>query len=109
MKITKNQLQTIIREEYVKVMFESHGRKISTSQAKDIAENLDEGFFGDVFKSIKSASKAGADSFARSRKDASKKDIEAQEQKNEEALTKTQDQLKKETPARSKSSGDFRL
>lgn len=80
MKITKNQLQKIIREEYVKVVFESQGRKLTSSQAKIIAENLSEGFFDDIMKSFKSSGKESAD----------------QQQKNEAAAVKTEEQLKKE-------------
>jgi len=60
MKITKSHLQALIREEYVKILFESKGRKISDSKAKMIAESLDEGFFGDLLKSL-SAGKATFD------------------------------------------------
>lgn len=80
MKITKNQLQKIIREEYVKVVFESQGRKLTSSQAKIIAENLSEGFFDDIMKTFKSSGKESAD----------------QQQKNEAAVVKTEEQLKKE-------------
>lgn len=80
MKITKNQLQRIIREEYVKVVFESQGRNLTASQAKIIAENLNEGFFDDIMKSFKSLGKESSD----------------QQGKNEAAVVKTEEQLKKE-------------
>lgn len=80
MKITKKQLQTIIREEYVKVIFEKQGKKITASQAKIIAENINEGFLDDILGAFKSSGKDAVD----------------QQEKNESAIIKTEEQLKKE-------------
>jgi ribosomal protein L12E/L44/L45/RPP1/RPP2 len=85
MRVTKAQLQQLIREEYVKTMLESKGYKPSDKQVRTLVENLDEGFFdavGKAFKSGKEAYKAARG--------------EDQEQKNSQAEAKTQDQIKKE-------------
>lgn len=73
MNITKNQLQTIIREEYVKILFESRGHQISESEVKVLVESLGEGIFSNLF------SKA--------------KDPKEQERKNFAAITKTEDDI----------------
>lgn len=85
MKITKTQLQTIIREEYVKVLFESQGKKISQSQAKILAENLEEGIWDSIGKGIEAYKSSRAE----------EKSAE-QESKNDAALTKTELEIKKE-------------
>jgi hypothetical protein len=65
MKLTKAYLQQIIREEYVKVLFESNGQTISDEKARLIAENLEEGLFGDLVKTFK----AGKEAFGSARKE----------------------------------------
>jgi len=65
MKLTKAYLQQIIREEYVKVLFESNGKTISDEKARLIAENIEEGFFGDLAKTFK----AGKEAFSSARKE----------------------------------------
>lgn len=107
MKLTQSQLKTIIREEYVKVLFEAKGRKLTTEQVKVLAENLDEGLFGDILKSVKAASAAGAEAFASSRKASKEEDIAKQEEKNEAAAVKTQLQLKEKMVGIQQSSKDM--
>lgn len=58
MKLTKQQLQTIIREEYVKVLFEARGQRISNNHAKVLVESLDEGFFDSLTKGLKAGKEA---------------------------------------------------
>ena len=85
MKLTKQQLQTIIREEYVKVLFETRGRKISDNHAKVLVEGLDEGFFD----SLKKGLKAGKEAFSSARS-------EEQLEKNEAAVVNAAEDIKKE-------------
>jgi len=84
MKITKTQLQTIIREEYVKVLFESQGKKISQSQAKILAENLEEGIWDSIGKGIEAYKSSRAE------------EKSAQQiQKNKSAVEKTKKDLRR--------------
>ena len=85
MKITKNQLQQLIREEYVRTVLESRGYAATPQQVRVLAENLDEGIFGALGKAFKS----GKEAYKQARG-------EDQEKLNFEAEVKTQDQLKKE-------------
>jgi len=88
MKVTKSQLQQLIREEYVKVLLESKGYIATPRQVRMLAENLDEGFFDALKKGFES----GKEAFIQARG-------EDQEKKNYEAEVKTQEQLKKEIVA----------
>ena len=88
MKVTKSQLQQLIREEYVKVLLESKGYNATPQQVRVLAENLDEGFLDALKKGFAS----GKEAYKAARS-------EDQEDKNLEAEVKTQEQIKKELVA----------
>ena len=77
MKITKSQLRSLIKEEYVKGLLEAKGYHPSERQVKTLVESLDEGIFDSISKMFKTGDKNV-------------------DNRNLEAETKTQMQLKKE-------------
>jgi len=94
MKITKDQLQQLIREEYVKVVLESKGYKPSERQVRMLAENLDEGLFGRLGKAVKGAISGGKQAYNKDKEDEKEKLSKQQEAKNTAAVTKTENELK---------------
>lgn len=94
MKITKDQLQQIIREEYVKVILESKGYSPTQRQVRMLAENLDEGLFDSLGKAVKGAISGGKEAFKKSREEEKEKLSKQQEAKNDAAESKTQMQIK---------------
>lgn len=93
MKITPQELQKIIREEVVKSLFESRGRKLTLKEERALLENLDEGLFDDILGAFKSKGKSSQD----------------QDKKNEEAILKTEQELKKEILAVQQKADDMLL
>lgn len=94
MKITKDQFQQLIREEYVKVILESKGYKPSQKQIRLFSENIDEGFLDTLGKAAKGAISGGKAAYNKSREADNQKNKAQQEAKNDAAETKTQMQLK---------------
>jgi len=95
MQITKSVLQKLIREEYVKAVFEANGEKITDRQAALIAEGLDEGIFGSLVKAAKKGISAGGEAFKSAREEDAARASEEQATKNEKAVEKTEEDLDK--------------
>ena len=95
MQITKSVLQKLIREEYVKAVFEANGEKITDRQAALIAEGLDEGIFGSLVKAAKKGISAGGEAFKSAREEDAARAAEEQEIKNKKAVEKTEIDLDK--------------
>lgn len=96
MQITKSVLQKLIREEYVKAVFEANGEKITDRQAALIAEGLDEGIFGSLVKAAKKGISAGGEAFKSAREEDAARASAEQATKNKKAVEKTEEDLKKE-------------
>lgn len=66
-QIRKSDLQRIIREEYVRVLLEKSGHRVTESRVRLLAERMDNEELNELFGSLGKAIKAGAEAFKQAR------------------------------------------